>query len=149
MTTNAGRWRRGVSLAAAATALTGSTLAQPALARPTTGSEPFEDCFGNALNLYSTLYVPADTTEIFIGTDGDGNNDSDERNIFGGITWAYDRAIVEWYGGTRTNMVVAGNYFGMGVDGATRFTNSLRVFGGIFRTRRCSTCMGRPKWRQT
>jgi Ca2+-binding RTX toxin-like protein len=71
MTTNAGRWRRGTSLAAVTTVLAGLTLAQPALARPTTGFEPLEDCFGNPLNTYSTLYVPQGTTTIFSGTDGD------------------------------------------------------------------------------
>ncbi len=68
---------------------------------------------------------------LILGTDGDGNNDADERNIFGGLTQAGDGQIVEWYGGTRTNMVIAGNYFGMAVDGHTQFTNSMKVFGGF------------------
>ena len=58
-----------------------------------------------------------------IGTDGDGINDAEERNIFGGVTDADDHRILEWYGGTRTNNLVAGNYIGVGVDGKTVFTN--------------------------
>jgi hypothetical protein len=60
---------------------------------------------------------------VVIGTDGDGVNDADERNVFGGVTDADDHRILEWYGGTRTNNIVAGNYIGVGVDGKTVFTN--------------------------
>ncbi|MGN6386193.1 MAG: hypothetical protein ACTHMT_08125, partial [Verrucomicrobiota bacterium] len=64
-----------------------------------------------------------------IGVDGDGVNDSNERNIFSGVAPAslggYDHNI-EFYGQTPgTNVVVAGNYFGIGVDGQTRFTNGV------------------------
>jgi hypothetical protein len=68
---------------------------------------------------------------LVIGTDGDGLNDAEERNIFGGVTVSGDGQIIEWYGGARTNMIIAGNYFGMGVDGTTRFTNSMKVLGGL------------------
>ncbi|HVY70751.1 MAG TPA: hypothetical protein VHH73_12545, partial [Verrucomicrobiae bacterium] len=66
-----------------------------------------------------------------IGTDGDGVNDANERNIFGGVLppdqGGYDHAV-EFYGQTPgTNIVVAGNYFGVGVDGLTRFTNGVPV----------------------
>jgi hypothetical protein len=72
-----------------------------------------------------------------IGTDGDGVNDADERNIFSGAVppslHGYDHNI-EFYGQTPgTNIVVAGNYFGVGVDGTTRFTNgvpALNAAGG-------------------
>jgi len=60
---------------------------------------------------------------VVIGTDGDGINDAEERNIFGGVIDADDHRILEWYGGTRTNNIVAGNYIGLAVDGKTVFTN--------------------------
>ncbi len=63
-----------------------------------------------------------------IGTDGDGLNDADERNVIGGTLppnlGGYDHTI-EFYQGNPTNVVVAGNYIGIGVDGATRFTNGV------------------------
>jgi len=65
---------------------------------------------------------------LVLGTDGDGQNDAEERNVFGGVTVADDGQILEWYGGTRTNMIIAGNYFGVAVDGVTRFTTSSKVF---------------------
>ena len=56
-----------------------------------------------------------------IGTDGDGVSDSDERNIFNHVV--YDQEI-EFYSNPANNTVVAGNYFGIGVDGTTRATPS-------------------------
>lgn len=72
-----------------------------------------------------------------IGTDGDGVNDAEERNILSGVVppslSGYDHNI-EFYGQTPgTNIVIAGNYIGVGVDGATRFTNgvpALNAAGG-------------------
>jgi hypothetical protein len=61
-----------------------------------------------------------------VGTDGDGINDAEERNIFGGATIAHE-GLLEWYSGTQTNNVIAGNYFGVAVDGVTRFANSMRL----------------------
>ncbi|NOS72077.1 MAG: hypothetical protein HOP33_19400 [Verrucomicrobia bacterium] len=70
---------------------------------------------------------------LLVGTDGDGLNDAEERNIFGGVTFANDSRLFEWYSGgaPRTNIVIAGNYIGVGVDGVTRFTNSIKVFDGF------------------
>jgi hypothetical protein len=64
-----------------------------------------------------------------IGTDGDGINDADEGNVMGGTVpdnlGGYDHTI-EFYGQTPgTNIIVAGNYIGVGVDGSTRFTNGV------------------------
>ena len=64
-----------------------------------------------------------------IGVDGDGVNDSNERNIFSGVVppsmGGYGENI-EFYGqNPGTNVVIAGNYFGLGVDGTTRFTNGV------------------------
>jgi hypothetical protein len=72
-----------------------------------------------------------------IGVDGDGVNDSNERNVLSGVVpeaqGGYDHNI-EFYGQTPgTNIVVAGNYIGIGVDGVTRFTNgvpALNAAGG-------------------
>jgi hypothetical protein len=68
---------------------------------------------------------------LVVGTDGDGVNDAEERNIFGGVTVAVDNRILEFYGSPRTNIVIAGNYFGVGVDGVTRFTNSMKFINGF------------------
>jgi hypothetical protein len=64
-----------------------------------------------------------------IGTDGDGVNDAEERNIIGGTVppslGGYDHTV-EFYGQTPgTNIIVAGNYIGVGIDGSTRFTNGV------------------------
>ncbi len=67
---------------------------------------------------------------LVIGTDGDGLNDAEERNVIGGVTFTADNNIIEFYGSgddpsaAFTNVVVAGNYIGVAVDGVTRFTNS-------------------------
>ncbi len=53
------------------------------------------------------------TDGTIIGTNGDGVSDSDERNIFGHA--AYDHEI-EFYS-SAPDVVIAGNYFGVGVDG--------------------------------
>jgi hypothetical protein len=73
-----------------------------------------------------------------IGTDGDGQSDGQERNIFGGITppgffgpgTGYARTI-EFYSSTAQNVVISGNYFGVAVDGKTAFTNSAPAVGGL------------------
>ncbi|MBL9168092.1 MAG: hypothetical protein JNN07_10155 [Verrucomicrobiales bacterium] len=65
-----------------------------------------------------------------IGTDGDGKNDADERNVIGGVVpppKGYDHNI-EFYGQTPgTNIVIAGNFIGIGANGSTRFTNGVPV----------------------
>lgn len=73
-----------------------------------------------------------------IGTDGDGVNDANERNVFGGVVPrtvrpvnGYFRTIEFYGGGPRTNIVVAGNYFGVGIDGTTRFTNGVPILSGL------------------
>jgi hypothetical protein len=81
--------------------------------------------------LQAFLEIGRGADNLVLGTDGDGVNDAEERNIFGGVTVADDGQLLEWYGGGRTNMIIAGNYFGMAVDGVTRFTNSMKLFGGF------------------
>lgn len=73
-----------------------------------------------------------------IGTDGDGQSDELERNVFGGIVplgafgpgTGYPDSI-EFYGESPTRLIVAGNYFGLGVDGQIQFTNSSPAIGGL------------------
>ncbi len=62
---------------------------------------------------------------FIFGTDGDGLNDAEERNVVGGATAAGDSRIFEWYGTSpaNTRTIIAGNYIGVGIDGLTRFTN--------------------------
>ena len=55
------------------------------------------------------------TDGTVIGTNGDGVSDSDERNIFAHASYDHD---VEFYSSAK-NAVIAGNYFGVGVDGVT------------------------------
>ncbi len=77
---------------------------------------------------------------VVIGTDGDGVNDADERNVLGGglnavtaagtTDGAYDTLIEMYGGGTRTNIIIAGNYIGVAVDGSTMLTNGTRLKNG-------------------
>jgi hypothetical protein len=50
-----------------------------------------------------------------IGTDGNGISDSDERNVWAHPVYDHD---IEFYS-AGTNVVVAGNYAGVGIDGVT------------------------------
>jgi hypothetical protein len=62
-----------------------------------------------------------------VGTDGDGISDADERNVIGHTV--YD-VHMEFYSAA-TNVVVAGNYVGVGIDGVTpapRSTNEVQSF---------------------
>lgn len=82
-------------------------------------------------NIQACIEIGESGNNITIGTDGNGVNDADERNVFGGVTWADDGELLEWYDSGGTNVVVAGNYFGLAVDGVTRFTNAEQVLGGL------------------
>lgn len=78
-----------------------------------------------------------------IGTDGDGVNDADEGNILSGglntlrgfgTSEGFYNHIIEFYGGSsanRTNIIIAGNYVGVGVDGTTMLTNGTRLINGL------------------
>jgi hypothetical protein len=72
------------------------------------------------------------TAGSVIGTNGDGVSDSDERNIFGHVVYVHHG---EFYSSS-ANAVLAGNYFGVGVDGTTRAPLSTNIapdfleFGG-------------------
>ena len=64
-----------------------------------------------------------------IGTDGDGVNDAEERNVMAGLPRkrANGCAQINHQCGCY-NVKVAGNYIGLAVDGVTRFTNSSTAF---------------------
>jgi len=76
-----------------------------------------------------------DTQPMIIGTDGDGVNDADEGNLFGPIA-LYNGGLsqanaFDFYSTSRKAYIIAGNRFGIGVDG-TRWTNSaFKIFGGL------------------
>lgn len=64
-----------------------------------------------------------------IGTDGDGVNDAEERNVFAGLPRkrSNGQAQIDHQCGCY-NVKVAGNYIGVAVDGVTRWTNSCTAF---------------------
>jgi hypothetical protein len=55
------------------------------------------------------------TVGSVIGTDGNGVNDANERNVFGQVTYNH---LIEFYSNANS-VKIAGNYFGVGVDGTT------------------------------
>ncbi len=67
---------------------------------------------------------------ILIGTDGDGVNDANEGNVFGGVA-STSWANTYLWSAHATNVVIAGNWYGIGVDGVTRFTNSSVIVHGF------------------
>jgi len=76
----------------------------------------------------------SDTEPMIIGTDGDGVNDADEGNLFGPLALNTDGTqpnILDFYSTSRKAYIIAGNRFGIAVDG-TRWTNSsFTIFGGL------------------
>ncbi len=67
------------------------------------------------------------TDGTVIGTDGDGVSDAAERNVF---DTAFHDHLIEFYGDAK-DIVVAGNYFGVGVDGTTRAPAATGVAPGL------------------
>lgn len=63
----------------------------------------------------------ADNTTI--GTDGDGVSDDEERNIFNHVVYSHEAEVYS----SGTNIVMAGNYFGVGIDGVTRAPTSTNI----------------------
>ena len=88
--------------------------------------------FPDPLSQDTVDYVP---TSAFIGgtrdgwqtygTDGDGVNDAEERNIFAGLPRlrSSNEACIDQQAGA-FGIRISGNYFGIAVDGVTRWTNS-------------------------
>ena len=64
-------------------------------------------------------------TGLRIGTDGNGIADADERNVVAGSS-AAGRSGIDLRG--TTDVVVAGNYVGLGADGMTRVANRTGIF---------------------
>ncbi len=88
--------------------------------------DPYFDPDYSSYGFEGNIEIGRQGNNTVIGTDGDGVNDADERNIIAGaVPQAYDHNI-EFYGNTPgTNIVIAGNYIGIGIDGTTRFTNGV------------------------
>ena len=67
------------------------------------------------------IEIGRNDSNLTIGTDGDGVNDADEGNIFGPMT--VGGTCINLYSDPRTNVVVAGNSFGVDING--------NAFGGV------------------
>lgn len=61
---------------------------------------------------------------MIIGTDGDGVNDADEGNLFGPAL--NGSPVFDFYSTANKDFIIAGNTFGMGVNGV-RWTNSMEI----------------------
>jgi hypothetical protein len=89
----------------------------------------FDPAYTGNFQFQGAIEIGRSGNNTVIGVDGDGVNDADERNVIGGTvpSWmnGYDHTI-EFYGNDPgTNIVIAGNYIGVGVDGQTWFTNGV------------------------
>jgi hypothetical protein len=95
------------------------------------GIKDFNPPLADPVNFFGTfegnIEIGRAGNNTVIGVDGDGVNDANERNIFGGVLppsmGGYGESIEFYSQNPGTNIVIAGNYFGLGVDGMTRFTN--------------------------
>jgi len=74
-----------------------------------------------------------DTEPMIIGTDGDGVNDADEGNLFGpqALVSSDQANIFDFYETGRKPYIIAGNTFGIAVDGTVWTNNSFCIFGGL------------------
>src|SRR5678809_845668 len=55
------------------------------------------------------IEIGRDVSNCIIGTDGDGVNDADEGNVFGGF--AGGGVNINFYSSPQTNIIIAGNTF--------------------------------------
>jgi len=82
---------------------------------------------------------PTQGQPMVIGTDGDGVNDADEGNLWGPIGGMVGKAslttrrpaVIHWYRSGNNVYLIAGNTWGVGVDGR-RFTNSAFFISGLY-----------------
>ncbi len=58
-----------------------------------------------------------------VGTDGNGVSDANERNVFNHVVYEHSGEVYS----AGTNLVVAGNYYGLGVNGTTKAALSTNV----------------------
>ena len=65
-----------------------------------------------------------------VGTDGDGINDAEEGNVFGPLSGG--NRVVGFFTTGNKRFIIAGNYFGVAVDGVTRFPGSFQILGMHF-----------------
>jgi hypothetical protein len=74
-----------------------------------------------------------DTEPMIIGTDGDGVNDSEEGNLFGplDLVGGNQANAFDFYETGRKPYIIAGNRFGIGVDGTVWTNSSFCIFGGL------------------
>lgn len=89
----------------------------------------YDPAYSGDFQFEGAIEIGRGGNNTLIGTDGDGVNDANERNVIGGTVPpalnGYDHTI-EFYGNNPgTNIVIAGNYIGVGVDGSTYFTNGV------------------------
>jgi hypothetical protein len=81
------------------------------------------------------IYLEGLHENLIIGTDSNGISDENERNVVGGLDSSSD-LIGAWTYGTTTNVLIMGNYFGVGIDGSTAlplnkgFNNDSGMGGG-------------------
>ena len=90
--------------------------------------------FGNAGNGHFEWGRYDDTEPMIIGTDGDGVNDADEGNLFGPLALNSDGSqpnMFDFYSTGRKAYIIAGNRFGIAVDGTPWTNSSFTVFGGL------------------
>ncbi|MBU6399971.1 MAG: hypothetical protein KGS61_06615 [Verrucomicrobia bacterium] len=90
---------------------------------------------------YGEIYAssPAEGRPMVIGTDGDGVNDADEGNLWGPIAGMIGKAslthqapaVIHWYRSSSNLFLIAGNTWGIGVDGR-RLTNSAFFMSGLY-----------------
>jgi len=69
------------------------------------------------------IYIEEVASNSVIGTDSDGVSDEDERNIVGGLNGSGPCEVLGSWACDTTNLVVRGNYFGVGIDGTTPLPN--------------------------
>ncbi len=70
-----------------------------------------------------------DTNAIVLGTDGDGANDADEGNLFGPL--AQGGVVFAFYSTSDKPYIVAGNRFGVDINGSLWATNSQTIWDDI------------------
>jgi hypothetical protein len=89
--------------------------------------------FGNAGNGHFEWGRYDDTEPMIIGTDGDGVNDADEGNLFGPLALinGSQANIFDFYSTGRKPYIIAGNRFGIAVDGTRWDNSSFAIFGGL------------------